>query len=106
MFTSLQTPNPLPETFHRAPQVAPDAGGGQHEGAAAGDPLPSREAEPFNKPLIARRRWYPTPEEGNTKGLLLVITTAKDGALSGGPKFMRVSAGNCNSNPNAGWGFS
>jgi uncharacterized membrane protein YgcG len=35
-------------------------------------------------------KWYPTPEEGNNKGLLLVVSTAKDGALSGGPKFMRT----------------
>jgi uncharacterized membrane protein YgcG len=35
-------------------------------------------------------KWYPTAEEGNNKGLLLVVTTAKDGALSGGPKFMRT----------------
>ena len=36
-------------------------------------------------------RWYPTVEEGNKKGLLLIVTTAKDGALTGGPQFTKVT---------------
>jgi hypothetical protein len=47
-------------------------------------------AVPLSASLQLRCRWYPTPEEGNNKGLLLLVSTAKDGALSGGPKFMRV----------------
>lgn len=33
-------------------------------------------------------KWYPTVEEGSKKGILLVVTTAKDGALTGGPGFL------------------
>ena len=32
--------------------------------------------------------WYPTREEGDKKGVLLVITTSRDGAVSGGPAFL------------------
>ncbi len=31
-----------------------------------------RRQTPYLKPFIVRRRWHPTPEEVNTKGLLLV----------------------------------
>lgn len=33
-------------------------------------------------------KWYPSVEVGTNKGILLVVTTAKDGALTGGPKFL------------------
>lgn len=46
------------------------------------------DAFAFGDKLI--ERWYPTLEEGTTKGVLLVVTTAKDGALTGGPKFVGV----------------
>jgi uncharacterized membrane protein YgcG len=32
--------------------------------------------------------WYPTPEEGDKKGVLVVVTAGKEGALSGGKSFM------------------
>ncbi len=35
-------------------------------------------------------RWYPTVEEGGNKGVLLMVTTSKDGAVTGGPKFMKA----------------
>ena len=35
-------------------------------------------------------KWYPTVQQGNDKGLLLIATTAKDGAVTGGPNFMKV----------------
>lgn len=34
--------------------------------------------------------WYPTAEIGDKKGILLVVTTAKDGAVTGGPSFMKA----------------
>lgn len=34
--------------------------------------------------------WYPTPEEGDKKGVVLVVTAGKEGALSGGRSFMDV----------------
>lgn len=39
-------------------------------------------------------KWYPTVEEGSNKGLLLVVTTAKDGAITGGPKFTKAVGDN------------
>ncbi len=35
-------------------------------------------------------KWYPTVQQGTDKGLLLIATTAKDGAVTGGPNFMKV----------------
>lgn len=35
-------------------------------------------------------KWYPTVEEGTNKGILLIVTTAKDGALTGGPSFLKA----------------
>ncbi len=35
-------------------------------------------------------KWYGTVEQGNNKGILVVVTTGKDGALTGGPGFMKV----------------
>lgn len=32
--------------------------------------------------------WYPTREEGDKKGVLLVITSAREGAVTGGPAFL------------------
>lgn len=46
----------------------------------------------FGDKLI--EKWYPTVEEGADKGLLLIVTTAKDGALTGGPKFTKVHCAN------------
>ena len=39
----------------------------------------------------ALEHWYPTVEIGNKKGLLLVVTTGKEGAVTGGPGFMKVN---------------
>ena len=35
-------------------------------------------------------KWYPTLEEGTNKGILLVVTASKDGALTGGPSFLKA----------------
>lgn len=37
-------------------------------------------------------KWYPTVEQGSKKGILLVVTSSKDGALTGGPGFLKVRA--------------
>ena len=34
--------------------------------------------------------WYPTVQEGGNKGVLLLVTAAKDGALTGGPAFLKA----------------
>lgn len=53
------------------------------------------DAFAFGDKLV--ERWYPTEAEGTNKGVLLVVTTAKDGALTGGPKFVGVRAPPCQS---------
>ena len=35
-------------------------------------------------------KWYPTVEEGGNKGVVVVVTSGKDGALTGGPQFMKA----------------
>eukprot|EP00249_Psilotum_nudum_P010777 c22762_g1_i1 orf=101-1018(+) len=35
-------------------------------------------------------RWYPTVEEGAKKGLVLLVTTQKEGAVTGGPAFINA----------------
>lgn len=46
------------------------------------------DAFAFGDKLI--EKWYGTVEKGSDKGILLVVTTNKDGALTGGPKFLKV----------------
>ncbi|CAG9460456.1 unnamed protein product [Pedinophyceae sp. YPF-701] len=36
-------------------------------------------------------KWYPTKEVGDKKGVLLVVTTSKEGAISGGPAFLNTA---------------
>lgn len=35
-------------------------------------------------------KWYPTLEEGNKKGLVLLVTTQKEGVVTGGPEFIKA----------------
>lgn len=35
-------------------------------------------------------KWYPTVEEGNKKGIVLLVTTQKEGAVTGGPAFVKA----------------
>ena len=35
-------------------------------------------------------KWYPTVEEGGRKGILVLVTSGKDGSLTGGPAFMKA----------------
>lgn len=35
-------------------------------------------------------RWYPTVEQGTNKGVLLIVTAAREGALTGGPNFLKA----------------
>ncbi|KAJ7540054.1 hypothetical protein O6H91_05G017700 [Diphasiastrum complanatum] len=39
-------------------------------------------------------RWYPTIEEGNDKGVVLLVTTQKEGAVTGGPAFTKAVGDN------------
>lgn len=42
-------------------------------------------------PVQLIEKWYPSVEQGTKKGVLLVVTTSKEGALTGGPSFLKVS---------------
>lgn len=35
-------------------------------------------------------KWYPTVEEGNNKGIVVLITSQKEGAVTGGPEFIKA----------------
>lgn len=35
-------------------------------------------------------KWYPTIEEGDNKGIILLVTTQKEGAVTGGPRFTKA----------------
>lgn len=39
-------------------------------------------------------RWYPSVEEGNNKGVVLLVTTQKEGAVTGGPAFIQAVGDN------------
>lgn len=42
----------------------------------------------FGDKILAR--WYPDKSEADKKGILIVVTTAKDGAIIGGPSFLQA----------------
>lgn len=42
----------------------------------------------FGDKVLAR--WYPDKAEADKKGILIVVTTGKDGAITGGPAFIQV----------------
>ena len=46
------------------------------------------DAFAFGDKLV--EKWYETVEQGGKKGVLVVVTTGKDGALTGGPDFMKA----------------
>lgn len=48
------------------------------------------EADPFAFADQCIENWFPTVEEGNNVGLLLITTTSKEGAVVGGPAFMKT----------------
>lgn len=35
-------------------------------------------------------RWYPSVEEGNEKGVVVLVTSQKEGAVTGGPAFVQA----------------
>ncbi|KAJ8772005.1 hypothetical protein K2173_027182 [Erythroxylum novogranatense] len=35
-------------------------------------------------------KWYPTVEEGNSKGIVVLVTSQKEGAVTGGPAFVQA----------------
>ena len=52
------------------------------------------ETDPFAFGDKVLETWYPTVEIGNDKGNLLLVKSTKDGAIVGGPKFLKAVGDN------------
>ncbi|BFI43203.1 hypothetical protein MPTK2_8g16080 [Marchantia polymorpha subsp. ruderalis] len=48
------------------------------------------KADAFEFADAVLEKWYPTIEEGNKKGIVLLVTTQKEGAVTGGPAFVKA----------------
>ncbi|XP_031495386.1 UPF0603 protein At1g54780, chloroplastic [Nymphaea colorata] len=48
------------------------------------------KADAFEYADQVLEKWYPTIEEGNNKGLVVLVTSQKEGAVTGGPKFIEA----------------
>jgi len=46
-------------------------------------------ADPFEFADKVIEKWYPTVQEGDKHGVLLLVSTGKEGAIVGGPSFMK-----------------
>ncbi|XP_054802646.1 UPF0603 protein At1g54780, chloroplastic [Prosopis cineraria] len=48
------------------------------------------KADAFEYADQVLERWYPTVEEGNNKGIVVLVTGQKEGAVTGGPAFVQA----------------
>lgn len=48
------------------------------------------KADAFEYADQVLERWYPTIEEGNNKGIVVLVTSQKEGAVTGGPAFVEA----------------
>lgn len=48
------------------------------------------KADAFEYADQVLERWYPTIEEGNNKGIVVLVTSQKEGAITGGPDFTKA----------------
>ncbi|XP_051141513.1 UPF0603 protein At1g54780, chloroplastic [Andrographis paniculata] len=48
------------------------------------------KADAFEYADQVLEKWYPTLEEGNNKGIVVLITSQKEGAITGGPQFIQA----------------
>ncbi|KAK4746161.1 hypothetical protein SAY87_012473 [Trapa incisa] len=48
------------------------------------------KADAFEYADQVLERWYPTLEEGSNKGIVVLITSQKEGAVTGGPDFIKA----------------
>ncbi|WOK95972.1 hypothetical protein Cni_G04679 [Canna indica] len=48
------------------------------------------KADAFEYADQVLEKWYPTVEEGNNKGIVVLVTTQKEGAITGGPAFVQA----------------
>ncbi|MQL72440.1 hypothetical protein Taro_004747 [Colocasia esculenta] len=47
------------------------------------------KADAFEYADQVLEKWYPSLEEGNNKGIVVLVTSQKEGAITGGPKFIQ-----------------
>ncbi|KAL6132660.1 hypothetical protein ACLB2K_064899 [Fragaria x ananassa] len=48
------------------------------------------KADAFEYADQVLEKWYPSVEEGNNKGIVVLITSQKEGAITGGPAFIQA----------------
>ncbi|CAA3026761.1 UPF0603 At1g54780, chloroplastic [Olea europaea subsp. europaea] len=48
------------------------------------------KADAFEYADQVLERWYPTVEEGSNKGIVVLVTSQKEGAVTGGPDFVKA----------------
>lgn len=48
------------------------------------------KADAFEYADQVLERWYPSIEEGNNKGIVVLVTSQKEGAITGGPAFVEA----------------
>ncbi|KAK3014550.1 hypothetical protein RJ639_010164 [Escallonia herrerae] len=48
------------------------------------------KADAFEYADQVLERWYPSVEEGNNKGIVVLVTSQKEGAVTGGPAFIQA----------------
>ena len=48
------------------------------------------KADAFEYADQVLERWYPTVEEGSNKGVVVLVTSQKEGAVTGGPAFVQA----------------
>lgn len=47
------------------------------------------KADAFEYADQVLEKWYPTLEEGKNKGIVVLVTSQKEGAITGGPTFIQ-----------------
>ncbi|XP_047338813.1 UPF0603 protein OsI_019212, chloroplastic [Impatiens glandulifera] len=48
------------------------------------------KADAFEYADQVLERWYPSLEDGNNKGIVVLVTSQKEGAVTGGPEFIKA----------------
>jgi uncharacterized membrane protein YgcG len=48
------------------------------------------KADAFEYADQVLEKWYPTVEEGSNKGIVVLVTSQKEGAITGGPAFIQA----------------
>jgi hypothetical protein len=48
------------------------------------------KADAFEYADQVLEKWYPSIEDGNNKGIVVLVTSQKEGAITGGPAFIQA----------------